>query len=157
MDSKQVEKYIERYWEGNSTIEEERLIRDFYAFGKVPEHLEMYREVFQDIEISIVPELGREFDEKVMMGIEEKKSSNSWAIFRIAAIGLILLITSISVFKIDSNKQQLVQDTVNTPEAALAETKKAFLMIAEAMNKGEQHTMVLSKLDKTNEKIKTKE
>ena len=157
MDSKQVEAYIEKYWEGKSSMEEERLIRDFYAFGKVPDHLEMYRELFTEDEFSINPDLGKDFDEQVLTRINEEKTSSSWAIYRIAAIGLILLITSISIFKMDAGKQQIVQDTVETPEAALAETKKAFLLIAEAMNKGEQHTMILSKFDKTNNKIKTKE
>lgn len=157
MDSKLVERYIDNYWEGRSTLEEEQLIKDFYSFGEVPEHLEMYREVFTDIEIAIVPELGEEFDRKLLSTIEEKKTGSSWAIFKIAAIGLILLITSISVFRMDMKKQELAQDTVSTPEDALTETKKAFLLIAEAMNKGEQHSMKLSELDKTNKKLMTKE
>ena len=156
MDLKQVEYLLEKYWEGTSSLEEEKLIQEFFAKGNLPGHLEVYADLFAENEFAIHPELGKGFDDLVMNKISQNQNSNTWNVFKMAAIGLILIITSISVFQVDSKKQQLADDTFNTPEAALAETKKVFAMISEAMNKGEQPLILLSKWDESNEKIKNK-
>ncbi len=156
MDLKQVEQLLEKYWEGSSSIEEEKLIQEFFASNDLPKHLEAYSDLFTSPELSIHPELGKEFDAAILNKIKAEPKANVWNAFKIAAIGLILLITSISVFQVDTEKQ-VAQDTFNTPEAALAETKRAFAMISDAMNKGEQQMIFLSKLDETNEKIKTQQ
>lgn len=153
MDLKQVEQLLEKYWEGSSSIEEEKMIREFFASNELPKHFEVYSDLFTSPELSMYSELGKDFDTKIINKIKAEPKSNIWNVFKIAAIGLILIITSISVFQVDT-KKQIAEDTFNTPEAALAETKKAFAMISEAMNKGEQPLMYLSKWDETNEKIK---
>ena len=51
MDLRQVENYLERYWEGSSSLEEEKYIRDFYKYGDVPAHLEPYRSLFAESEM----------------------------------------------------------------------------------------------------------
>ena len=156
MDLKQVEYLLDKYWEGSSTLEEEKLIQDFFAKGELPGHLEVYAELFTANEYAIHPELGKAFDEKLLNEISKDQHSSIWNVFKMAAIGLILIITSISVFQVDSKQQQLAEDTFNTPEAALAETKKVFAMISKGMNKGEQPLILLSKWDESNEKIKNK-
>jgi hypothetical protein len=148
MDSKQVEILLEKYWDGSSSINEEKQLEDFFSFGDVPSHLIQYRELFISPELELRPSLGRDFDQKILDKIVGKKSSDRFNILKIAAIGLILIISTISVFQMDS-KKTLAEDTSATPEAALVETKKAFLLIAQAMNKSEQQVMVLSKLDES--------
>lgn len=157
MDLKQVENILEKYWEGTSSLEEEMLLRDFFSYGEVPDHLVVYKEVFLTNEIPLNPALGKNFDDELLSKIvEAPKESSRWTMFKIAAIGLVLIIASISVFKADTEKQVSAEDTFSNPEEALAETKKAFILIAEAMNKGEQPVQNLKMLDKTNEKIKKK-
>lgn len=158
MDLKQVEKSLENYWAGNSTEKEETELRDFFAYGDLPAHLEMYKELFTVPEISLNPALGKDFDKELINKIETTTTNNSSKLFnafKIAAIGLILIIASISVFQIDKQKQ-IAEDTFSNPEDALQETKRAFLLIAEAMNKGEQPVNHFSKLDQTNKKISKK-
>ena len=158
MDLKQVEKSLENYWAGNSTEKEEIELRDFFAYGDLPAHLEMYKELFTVPEISLNPALGKDFDKEIISKIESspsEKSSKAWYAFKVAAIGIILIIASISVFQIDRQKQ-IAEDTFSNPEDALQETKRAFLLIAEAMNKGEQPVNHLTKLDQTNRKISKK-
>ena len=157
MDLKQVENILEKYWEGTSSLEEELLLRDFFSYGEVPDHLAVYKEVFLTNEIPLNPALGKQFDDELLSKIvTAPKESTGWTMFKIAAIGLVLIIASISVFKADTKNQVSAEDTFSNPEEALAETKKAFILIAEAMNKGEQPVQNLTLLDKTNEKIKKK-
>jgi hypothetical protein len=154
MDLKQVENILEKYWEGTSSREDERLLRDFFSYAEVPAHLEPYKELFIVQEVDLNPALGKAFDEELKRKIlVADKPKTSWTLFRIAAIGLILIITAISVFKADQ-KTQVAEDTFSNPEEALAETKKAFILIAEAMNKGEEPVQNIIYFDKANEKIK---
>ena len=43
---KDIETLINKYFEGETTCEEERRLRRFFAEGLVPEHLEVYRPMF---------------------------------------------------------------------------------------------------------------
>ena len=105
MDLKQVEQVLEKYWEGNSSLEEEKMLQEFFTSNDLPKHLEMYSALFISPELSINPKLGKEFDNVVLEKIKSKPKANVWILFKIAAVGLILLITSISVFQVDTKKQ----------------------------------------------------
>ncbi len=41
-----IEELLDNYFEGRTTREEERLLRDFFTSGSVPKHLEVYRPLF---------------------------------------------------------------------------------------------------------------
>ena len=43
---KDIETLLNKYFEGETTCEEERRLRRFFAEGLVPEHLEEYRPMF---------------------------------------------------------------------------------------------------------------
>ena len=43
---KDIETLLEKYFEGQTTCEEERNLRQFFTEGLVPEHLQMYRPLF---------------------------------------------------------------------------------------------------------------
>ena len=43
---KDIETLLNKYFEGETTCEEERRLRRFFAEGVVPEHLEVYRQMF---------------------------------------------------------------------------------------------------------------
>ena len=44
------EKLLEKYFDGQTTCEEERALRRFFASDQVPEHLEVYRPLFACID-----------------------------------------------------------------------------------------------------------
>jgi len=154
MDLKQVEQLLSKYWEGETSLTEEKQLQQFFSYGEVPAHLMVYRDLFVVEEITLNPDLGLDFDREVLDKLEVK--STSWNFMRIAAVGLILIVISIGLFKLDSitdTKPIAREDTFNNPEEALAETKKAFAMMSVAFNKGQQPVMNMVKLDKTNQKV----
>ena len=53
---KDIETLLNKYFEGETTCEEERRLRRFFAEGLVPEHLEVYRPMFAFFEAEM-PEL----------------------------------------------------------------------------------------------------
>ena len=156
MDLKQVEQLLSKYWEGETSLSEEKQLQQFFSYGEVPAHLLVYRDLFVAQEITLNPDLGLDFDREILDKIEVKENSTRWNFMRIAAVGLILIVMSIGLFKLDSttNSQPIAQeDTFNDPEEALAETKKAFAIMSVAFNKGQQPVMNMAKLDKTNQKV----
>lgn len=155
MDLKQVEQLLSKYWEGETSLTEEKQLQQFFSYGEVPAHLLVYRDLFIAQEITLNPDLGLDFDREVLDKLDINENSTRWNFLRIAAIGLILIVMSIGLFKLDSTNTQPIAevDTFNDPEEALAETKKAFSMMAVAFNKGQQPVMNIAKLDKTNQKV----
>jgi hypothetical protein len=156
MELKQVEQVLNKYWKGETSLSEEKQLQQFFSYGEVPAHLLVYRDLFVAQEITLNPDLGLDFDREILDKIEVKENSTRWNFMRIAAVGLVLIVMSIGLFKLDSttNTQPIAQvDTFNDPEEALAETKKAFAMLSVAFNKGQQPVMNIAKLDKTNQKV----
>ena len=155
MDLKQVEQLLNKYWEGETSIDEENALQQFFSFGDVPSHLQVYSELFKSEEITLNPELGLDFDQEVLAKIGDSKTNNNRNFLRIAAIGIILIATAIGLFNLNKTESQNIvqQDTFDNPELALEETKKAFVMISEAMNKGQQPVLKISKLDRANKKV----
>ena len=80
---------------------------------------------------------------------------------KVAAAVLVILAASF-IFRMEywqgeKPKMLLVEDTFQTPEEAYAETKKAFMLIAEKMNSGRKQAQKISIMNKAENKIKKEE
>jgi hypothetical protein len=72
MDYKYIEQLLERYWRCETSLEEEKILRTFFAQKDVPATLMPYRELFvyeQDEHKEDV--LGEDFDQRIMQLIDE--------------------------------------------------------------------------------------
>lgn len=69
MDYKYIEQLMERYWQCETTLQEENILRSFFSQEEVPASLASYKALFSSSE----PEhpLGREFDERILTMIAE--------------------------------------------------------------------------------------
>ena len=73
MDYKYIEQLLERYWDCDTTIEEESILRTFFSQKDVPARLIKYRSLFEYQKQSADSEpLGDEFDQKVLAAIAEE-------------------------------------------------------------------------------------
>ena len=71
MDYKYIEQLLERYWDCETTIEEESILRTFFSQKDVPARLIKYRSLFEYQKQSAASEpLGDEFDSKILAAIE---------------------------------------------------------------------------------------
>ena len=71
MDYKYIEQLLERYWEAQTTTEEEQLLRDFFRQEQLPAHLEHLRPLFAYEDEAQKMTLGTDFDTKVLTRIGE--------------------------------------------------------------------------------------
>ncbi len=70
MDSKYIEQLLERYWQCETSLEEEDLLRVFFSGDNVPEHLLRYKDLFVYQQFQQEERLGEDFDARVLAEIE---------------------------------------------------------------------------------------
>ena len=96
MDYKYIEQLLERYWQGETTLQEENILRSFFSQQDIPEHLQKYKAFFT---YEKEEPLGDDFDTRIleMIGEGEPKAktvtmiSRLTPLFKAAAIVAIVL------------------------------------------------------------------
>lgn len=66
MDYKYIEQLLERYWEGETSVEEESILRTFFCANDVPAHLQQYTAIFQMQHEAAQQHLSADFDQRMM-------------------------------------------------------------------------------------------
>jgi hypothetical protein len=99
MDYKYIEQLLERYWQGETTLQEEAILRAFFSQDDVPASLMKYKSLFDcglqeetlgdDFDARILDSIGE--DEKVPKAKVVSWSSRLMPLFKAAAIVAILL------------------------------------------------------------------
>ena len=69
MDYKYIEQLLERYWQGETTLQEEGILRTFFSQPDTPEDLRKYRELFT---IEREEPLGDDFDARILAMIDDE-------------------------------------------------------------------------------------
>ena len=69
MDYKYIEQLLERYWQGETTLQEEGILRTFFSQPDIPEDLRKYRELFT---IEREEPLGDDFDARILAMIDDE-------------------------------------------------------------------------------------
>jgi hypothetical protein len=141
MNLLEIERLLDRYFEGETSLAEEKVLKDFFASGNVPERLKDMQKYFSFIEMEVATVLDDPgFDEKVMANIKENKLSNlidlrrPWIYWISGVAAGILIILAIFV-KFDPFTKK-IDDTYKDPQVAYAEAKKILLYVSAKFNKG---------------------
>jgi hypothetical protein len=97
MDYKYIEQLLERYWEGETTLQEESILRTFFSQPDIPENLRKFQPLFVCEMLKEEP-LGEDFDARILEQIGEAPvaktvtlKSRLVPLFRAAAIVAIVL------------------------------------------------------------------
>lgn len=99
MDYKYIEQLLERYWEGETTLQEEHILRTFFSQPEIPEEFQKYQILFICQEEK-EEALGDEFDARILEMTEGADPKNAKIVilvsrlkplFKAAAIVAILL------------------------------------------------------------------
>ena len=113
MDYRYIRQLLERYWKGETTLEEEQILRTFFIQKDIPEDMEVYRPLFayesEEVKTDV---LDAAFDERVLASIEEPAKVKAkvvrlphvlWPLFKAAAV--------VAMFITISNAIQMSFDT----------------------------------------------
>ena len=97
MDYTYIEQLLERYWEAETSVEEEQVLRAFYAQNDVPMHLQPYRMLFLHAQQTKQTPLSAEFDERIMAAIQEPPVKAVAVTFRTRFSGLYRAVAIVAV------------------------------------------------------------
>ena len=97
MDYKYIEQLLERYWEGETTLQEEDILHTFFSQPEIPAELQKYQPLFTCQKKDEV--LGDDFDTKILAMIDEERpaakiikfSARLQPLFKAVAIVAIIL------------------------------------------------------------------
>lgn len=159
MDFNRIEELLEKYWNGETTLEEEKILRTFFNGGDVPEKWKETASMFQYFEASKGRSLNDvAFDGEILKMVQPKKEGRVarmvYNSMRIAA-GLAVVITATWFIhnEVKTTIPQEVADTYDDPKMAFEETKKALLMISKSFGKAEEQARKINMFNQAQEEI----
>ena len=155
MKEEDLKRLIDRFYKGESSEEEENILREFFRKSDVPEGYEAEKEIFSFYTGSEnIPEPSIDFEARILAGIDaservsgSKKTKKYIISIMSAAAGLLLLAGSYFYF---TSKAEPT-DTFKDPEMAYAETIKILRDVSFQLNRRLQ---VLEPVGKMNEVTK---
>ncbi|SDR85526.1 hypothetical protein [Gramella sp. MAR_2010_147] len=144
MELNRIEKLLERYEEGETSLAEENLLRDYFLNEDVPEHLISYKLMFT----FSAKQSKKTFEQKPK--VKSGKSRYAWT--SIAAI----LIVALGIFFFNDSSRMLKDGdlgTISDEEMALQKTKETLNMVSQFMNEGKSDLVYLKEFNNTKNKI----
>jgi hypothetical protein len=159
MNTSEIEVLLERFFEGNTSLGEEKILRDFFNGERVPDHLKMHKPLFTYFNDEAIEEISnRDFEQKLTSLINEipvespvvrKLQARSRFIFISSiAAGFLLLIGLFFTLKNDVYEGKLAQTEHTSPEIAYAEASEALMMVSGNLNNGLKHVERLTMVGK---------
>ena len=153
MEMKRIELLLQRFYSGESTIEEEKELKDFFTTNDVPRYLWAEQEMFTYYNVGGKDEIpDKELENKILIAIkgaeqeEAKRFTNRKKILYMvssAAAVVALLIVAYFAFIFDTS----MQDTYDNPEIAYMQTKETLLFVSAKLNEGTKDLYAIGKFD----------
>lgn len=155
MELKEVKILLQSFFEGETSVEEENRLADFFRGNDVPAELEVYREFFVASE-ELATQKFDGFEDDVMNHILEsehnEKNKFRWLWQTVTSVAAVLLI-ALLVINFNQDKNQF-KDTYDDPEIAYAEATKALRYMAGKYQKGMVQLQPIAKIDKASDPLK---
>lgn len=163
MDTGEIKKLIEAFYNGNTTAEEEQTLLDYFKGENVAEELLNEKKIFLEMNETDNIEIPVGLEDKLSNLIDKlateeeeaskprKKSLWTWA-GSVAAGVAILIFAGIHFTKQHETVMPIVTQVNAEDQYKIEEAQKALLLISSNFNKGvDQLSVVSTSLDKTNE------
>lgn len=139
MSSQRIEKILERYFNGESSLSEERSLREFFLKEELPPHLADLKEQFRLYEEESSVVLPDNFDDTLFEEIEKqdrsKKASRRMVIYYIASVAASILIVLTIFIRFDPLMRS---NSGNSAEAeqAFAEASRVLYFVSDKFMQG---------------------
>ncbi len=145
MNLNEIEALLKRFYNGESSLEEEQRLREYFNLENVPDHLIAHQEQFRyyqnakeerDSQKSIELDVAERIKEENNSFRYAKRRRLYYLVTGVAASILILIGVYFQFIARPNNTTYSMEDTYEDPEAAYAEAKKALLLVSEKFNAG---------------------
>lgn len=143
MNTREIEKLLEKYEEGGTTLQEEHQLREFFNQPHIPENLQSYQAMFHYFDKAKMEkisdpdfeaEMDRELTRTPVIRIHSKRNRILY-ISSIAA-GILLVIGLFFTFSQDIFKKSITNKSSSEPAYAYTEVQNALLIVSANLNIG---------------------
>jgi len=153
MNFKVIEDLLEKYYNGETTLEEEKQLKEFFLREQVPVHLEPEAELFRTMHAVSEQKMDdADFDRKFMERIETPVipvySSRRKFYFSLSLAAAILLLVGLLFTFRDAFYKRSFENTISDPQLAYSETRKALMLVSINFNEGLNQVQHLSGFQK---------
>lgn len=161
MEFSKIEELLERYFEGETSITEEKELKSYFSSLNVAKHLEQYKPLFGYFEMAKEQTFAREvsrIEEELqvsngMLELDNTNKKRKIAWLSIAASVVVLLgVGTYTYFNINAVKENQELGTYDDPEEALEATQKALAMLSDNVNVGIEGVQYLQVYEVTKNK-----
>jgi len=163
MDSKRINELLSKYWNCETSLEEEAELREHFKTGNIPDEFKETAPLFQYFEENKKKSLNDiSFDGQVMEKIHAPVEQGQivrlvYNAMRIAAgLAVVLAATWFIRNEIRSTTPQQVVDTYDDPKMAFEETKKALMMISKSFGTAKEQAKKINMFNEAQEEIQKK-
>jgi len=158
MEYNEIEKLLNKYLEGESTLEEEALLEEYFSQTGLPEELREIREMFlyrAEAKLESVPSFNVTNELSAVIENEWKKESVNRFRHFYAWVGsaAAVLVISFGLFQYMNKPEPMIKDTYKDPKLAYLETKQALMKISKVMNRNTAKLKYLSTMDKSFDQV----
>jgi hypothetical protein len=163
MDYDEIKILIDKYWRCECTQEEEKTLRDYFSKEQVPAELEPYVSLFKyygslaDLESKkMFSPHSVDRQAEIFQPVNMRNIRSAWYYRAAAAVllALSLFVINERVGKIREKSVEIVTDTFQDPEEALAEAKRILLMVSHELYKVEREASRFAVFSKAEEKFR---
>lgn len=145
MELKLVEQLLEKYFQGATTIAEEKQLKAYFSSNDVAPHLAKYQSLFGYFET----QKGTQFEQKLPLQ-PRKQNTVKW-IGIVASFVVLFGLATFYFYPSEPKHEDL--GTYDNPEEAFIATQKALLMVSEQVNIGMESVAYLNEYEKTKKTI----
>lgn len=161
MDSKKIEELLNKYWNCETSLEEEQELRTYFKGNEIPTQFQEAAPLFQYFGASKEKSLAdREFDSTVVGKLNPPAKGKVirlvYNAMRIAA-GIAVLVVAVwfvrKEVRTPTADAPVTEDTYDDPKMAFEETKKALMMISKSFGQAEQQAQKIKVFNEAQEEI----
>jgi hypothetical protein len=149
MELNRIENIIEKYFQGETSIAEEKELKEYFSSSDVAQHLEQYKPMFGYFSQVKTQKSMQEIP------LQSKKRNVAW--LSIAASVVVLLGIGTFMYVSEKNTPPVVAQselgTYDNPEEALAATQKALAMLSNNVNVGIESVQYIQEYEQSKNKI----
>jgi hypothetical protein len=169
MEQVRVAALLEKYWQAETTVEEERQLADYFRQPVIPPEWEPWRNVFAyfEAEAQITPD--KDFENKLMERIRQLEAAAApvRSLFRSAPwwVAAAVIILAVGVSRLTGFRRAtgpesgslapsaVIKDTYDDPQQALAAIQRALRTASAKMNHGK--TIAQKQMDRMNDGLQS--
>lgn len=157
MDYTRIETLLEKYFAAETTVEEEKFLREFFSGQEVPEHLQQYTQLFAYFKLTGEESVGEKTETRIQQipGSARGKGSVRYFYYTLvsaaAVIALMLLLWKKSF---TGSSREIVFDQPSQKQIAYQQSRETLLFVSSKLNMGKKQVSKMTAFSDATSQVK---